>query len=91
MMKKRVLWQLFTEGGRAYERNVIRLAEQYLPAGFTLTHTTGYWGGNVEKSLLLEALGTCAKDIRRLAQAVKIANRQEAVLITWQPMDFQLL
>lgn len=51
--------------------------------GFTLLDGQGYWKGNSEGSLVVEI--DCdkkkEKDIRFIAQRIKLANKQEAVLV----------
>ena len=59
--------------------------------GFTVIRTKGFWNGVPENALLIEIYTENAELIRALAGAIKKNNKQENVLVTSAPVDFELV
>ncbi len=84
---KVVVGRLYTEDvGR--DSIVAAVREEY--DGFTLYPTVGYWKGIEERSVMVEVIAPVWEGITevrhsmtRIAKAIKVANNQQAVLITY--------
>lgn len=59
--------------------------------GFTVIRTKGFWKGAAEDALIIEIFTKNAELVRALCGAIKRANKQEAVGLTVEPVDFQLI
>ena len=77
-----MLYRIYTE--RTNTDKVKNTVSQDLE-GFTVLNGTGYWHGQSEKSLIIEAVLTASEKnkqkIRDIAQRIKDINSQDAVLI----------
>lgn len=75
-----MLYRLFTE-------DINRADIEELTAnefdGFTVYKATGYWQGTPEQSLIVEIVADTDKldKVKRLAEAIKVNNHQQAVLV----------
>lgn len=73
------LYRLFTENKNRAELE--KLVSEHF-SGFTLYNATGYWHKQKEKSLIIEIVADDVDaNITTLAEAIKVINKQEAVLI----------
>ncbi len=74
-----MLYRIYTKD--LNNNRVQQIASKYFP-GFTITKSMGYWQGQKENSVVLEIV-TNKQDakVRKLAKEIKIANKQEAVLV----------
>ncbi len=61
--------------------------------GFTLYKTVGSWRGKEEKSLVYEIIedGGGLYTLRSIAQEIKAHNKQDAVLITYETIQGDLI
>lgn len=59
--------------------------------GFNVTRTKGYWKGKAENSAIIEIFTDNEPLIRALCEAIKKNNKQEAVGLTIEPVDFILI
>jgi hypothetical protein len=50
--------------------------------GFTIIHTTGFWKGQKEDSIIIEILTNNKTLIHAIAKQIKYINHQESILIT---------
>lgn len=79
---RQMLYRIFTEDGKQYRENVKQIVNRHFD-GYTLLSGRGYWKGKGERSLVIEVV--CGKDkenaINSIANEIKVANLQEAVLI----------
>jgi len=68
-------------------RNGIIDLVKYCFDGFTIIEAAGYWKGQVENSLVIEICGyfddTMIDGVEKIAERIKVLNKQEAVLIQW--------
>lgn len=60
--------------------NLPAIAGQYFP-GFTIETAQGYWEGQPEPSTIIEIVTDDARKVDRLAEAIRLANGQTAVLV----------
>lgn len=76
-----IRYRLYTEDKD--RESIISLAKQ-VSDGFTVLDAKGFWQGIAEGSLVLEFLGTkkLYRKVRALATAIKLQNRQDAVMLT---------
>jgi len=73
-----MLFRILTENKN--KRSIIALmVSAYL--GFTLYEAYGYWNGQGEKALIIEVANADRDTINAIAEAIKVINNQEAVLI----------
>ena len=59
--------------------------------GFTVIHTQGNWKGVKEDSIIIEIITKNETLVKAIAQAIKKFNKQEAILVTSQNVDCELL
>lgn len=59
--------------------------------GFTVIHTKGNWKGVKENSIIIEIITKNETLVRAIAQAIKTFNKQQAVLVTCQNVDCELI
>lgn len=59
--------------------------------GFTVIRTTGFWKGVPENAIIIEIFTDNETLIRALCEAIKKNNKQEAVGLTVEPVDFELI
>ncbi len=59
--------------------------------GFAMLTGVGYWKGQREGALTLEFIGADGKTIRSIAEAIKVWNQQEAVLIQHIPVEAEFI
>lgn len=59
--------------------------------GFTIIHTKGFWKGIKENSIIIEIITKNETLVRAIAQAIKKFNNQQAVLVTCQSVDCELI
>lgn len=58
----------------------------------TVYMTEGLWNGKTEPSIVIEIIEDGKdKEIRELAQAIKVFNHQEAVLVTRSSVDVDMI
>lgn len=81
-----ICYRIYTESTPEYEENIERILTQVTP-GFTLIPAKGYWKGIPEKTVIIEIIDNedmplSPVDIRLVAERIRIANKQEAVLFT---------
>jgi len=72
------MYRIYTEDTR--RSRIKALANVYFPNGFTMLRGEGCWRGNCEKSLIIE-VSASEEDVRCFADALKVENHQEAVLV----------
>lgn len=86
------LFRLYTESSRTLDTNTLRIASEILK-GFTAIHATGYWQGKAEDSLIIETVvnsttvDTFRVLVRVCADRIALANEQDSVLVTEQPIS----
>lgn len=71
--------------------NIIAIVSQYFD-GFTIIPAIGYYRGKPENSITIEIV--CihpSSDIEKIAFEIKIANKQECVLISTIESDFRFV
>lgn len=72
-------YRLYTEDiNRESTRALLNKA---LPDGFTLFTAKGCWHGACERSLVIEVSGITRKQVIAIANTIKSANHQSAVLV----------
>lgn len=88
-----MLYRIYTEK----RDNVAEIVAQHWDA-FTILEGTGYWAGERESSLVVEILtptqtprGPVHSNVFATARAIKEANAQQAVLITWHDVSSELI
>ena len=54
--------------------------------GYTVTSTQGSWKGQRENSLAIDLIDTPRETVFAIAQAIKVANKQESVLVYEVPV-----
>ena len=59
--------------------------------GFTVIRTKGFWKGTPENAIIIEIFTKNAELVRALCGAIKRCNKQEAVGLTVENVDFQLI
>jgi len=59
--------------------------------GFTVIRTKGFWKGTPENAVIIEIFTKDAKLVRALCGAIKRCNKQEAVGLTVEQVDFELV
>lgn len=59
--------------------------------GFTIIHTKGFWKGASEDSVIVEIITKNATLVKAIAEQIKKFNKQEAVLVTSQAVDCELV
>lgn len=89
-MAKLKLYRIYTEDVR--RDKIEHLLNQYLES-FTVYSGRGYWNFQSEASLMIEAVLPSSFDgvIKMLAKRIKATNKQDAVLITSQDVDSELV
>lgn len=82
------LYRLYTED----KPNLTALVSQFFPSA-TLIHTVGLWNHQLEQGRVIEIVGYPhdAQRVYALARRIKADNAQEAVLVTAQPLDSQVI
>lgn len=73
-----MLYRLYTEDKN--REAIVKIVSQETD-GFTLIPAIGYWKGQPENSLIIELDGLSAFDAGRIAEAIRQANNQQAVLV----------
>lgn len=68
-----------------WKRNLGKVASRYFP-GFTLSKGAGYWQGQREASATIEVLTDKPSKVNALARAIKLVNKQQAVLVESMPV-----
>lgn len=83
-----MLYQIFTEDtGR---ENITRILDRDFQ-GYTLIPANGRWQGIPEPSLIAEIETTDASAVKRDAELIRKANRQQAVLVEEIPSHSELV
>ena len=85
-------YRIYTEN--VNYKDVVELATQKLQSGSFTTYTAkGHWKGQSENSLIIEYVGPDAamQDVRGLAFAIKKLNKQEAVMITTDSVEVEII
>ena len=72
------VYRIYTEDLNRDE--ILRLAGKKFPS-FTLQPTTGYYGGKIEKSIVLEIVEAKKKQVMALAMDIRRLNGQKSVLV----------
>ncbi len=91
----RIYLGAFMKRFRIYTQNknlevVQKLTSIYFD-GFTVIRTTGFWKGAPEDAIIVEIYTKNETLVRALAEAIKKKNEQEAVGLTIEPVDFELV
>lgn len=74
-----MLYRIFTENKN--KAKVESIVAEHFP-GFTIYEADGYWNGMEEKSLVIEIMTDRPLGrIHDIASAIKLVNKQEAVLV----------
>ena len=86
------------QGSEDREALLAEICRGFFPNGITTYDAVGLWAGYGEERTVVVELITTAEDllrdrdlIRRLAAAYKMEAEQEAVLLTCQPIDAELI
>lgn len=58
---------------------------------FTVIRTKGFWKGTPENAIIIEIFTKDAQLVKALCGAIKRSNKQEAVGLTVEEVDFQLI
>ena len=79
-----VLFSLYTED----RPNLVQLIARYFD-GATIYSAHGIWKGAIEKTTVIEIVGTFAnlQRIFDLAGDIRVLNNQGSVLVTWRPVS----
>lgn len=87
-----MLYRIYTESNLEFDKTAISFVSDYFE-GFTVIHAKGYWQGQAEDSLIIEIVATPQDRIRivQIAQNIKSANGQQAVMLTIQPIEVEFL
>ena len=86
-MQKLIAHRLYTE-----DRNrqaILQILSKHVQ-GCTVYLTTGVWEGVAENSLCIELVNTTFPVVSTIAQAIKEANNQDAILYTAHEMKTRL-
>lgn len=75
-------WRIYTE-----DQPSIRDAVAQAVEGATLITGSGLWRGNWENSLVVELVGVTKDAVLFLANRIKEVGKQEAVLVTCEPLE----
>lgn len=59
--------------------------------GYAMLTGTGYWKGQKEQALTFEFIGANRETIRAIAEEIRTANKQEAVLVQHIPVEAELI
>ena len=59
--------------------------------GYAMLAGTGYWKGQRELALTIEFIGSDRETIRAIAQEIRTANKQDAVLIQHIPVEAEFV
>jgi hypothetical protein len=84
------LYRIYTEDVNRNE--ILEIVSKYFDA-FTFIMARGAWKGKHESSLIIEIISNPLQSplIRDVARAIKIANRQQAVLVTKSAIESELV
>lgn len=72
---------ILTESTPANDKRTIALAKERFLDGFTVLHGVGHWQGQSEKSLGILVVGSSLAMVQALCVNIKLANRQQTVLV----------
>lgn len=75
-----MMFRVFTED--VNRPKIEAIAGKFFPA-FTMMPAQGIWNGQKENSLVIEVIGdkNLEEPVNLMAQEIKLANRQESVLV----------
>lgn len=79
-------FRIYTEN----KPNVASLVGDYFPA-FTLFDASGYWKGQKESSSVIEIMTEDQSKVKALAERIKLENSQEAILITADKVEEEIV
>ena len=77
-MPATIIHRIYTEDKN--KRGILRLASGRFES-FNVQPTDGYYRGRRERSIVLEILGACPRQIEELAEQIRSMNGQTSVLI----------
>ena len=72
--------------------NLATITSNYFE-GFTLFESQGYWQGVAEQSVVIEIIASDDDSWRidALAEFIRRANNQQAVIVTTEPVHFKMI
>jgi hypothetical protein len=88
-MQQQTRFLVYTEDINREE--IVRLTEKILGGATIHAGSVGVWNGQAESSLIIECIGNSEGAVRDLAKQIKVANSQQAVLITKEPVRSELI
>ncbi|MBE3144414.1 MAG: hypothetical protein IMZ61_10900 [Planctomycetes bacterium] len=65
----------------------IRIMREYIPDGFTVTDTTGYWNDTIEPSLVVEAITAQTLPAGVICHQLCTQLHQECVFVTTSAVE----
>lgn len=75
----------------AFNQFVKEVIDRELPGGYTLLNAVGHWQGLEESSHVLIALDADPQKIINIAEAYKSRFKQEAILITKEAIETEMI
>lgn len=88
MRRKAVMFRILTEDVNRGE--IERIVAERFP-GFTVTPANGYWQGKQESSLAIDIAHASKADVVAVAQKIRRANSQDAVMVQEWPVVSELV
>lgn len=59
--------------------------------GYAMLTGIGYWKGQKELALTIEFIGSDRATVRAIAEEIRAANKQEAVLVQYIPVEAEFV
>lgn len=87
----KALYRIQTENSYLFKRNVVKLADEYFSAGYTIFEGVGHWQGEKEPSLTIEILTDNEAAVEVLAGKIKVYNHQECILLEKLPVEHSFI
>lgn len=84
-----MLFQVFTED--LNRPAITSILDSRFPAGYTLIPASGHWQGISEPSLVAEIETNDSKAVQDVAEAIRLANKQQAVLVEAIPSTSEII
>lgn len=69
---------------------ILGILDSRFPA-YTLLGAEGAWKGQRERSLVIEIANADRAQVTAAAQEIKTANKQQAVMVTYEPVEVALV
>ena len=90
-MTDQVCYRIYVERPAREEELTDRVGRYF--QNYTLVTTYGYWKGGREHSVVIEIIGTLGilQQVTDLTGDLKVGLKQEAVLVTWHPIQSMLI